>query len=124
MSRLYDFMTIVAVVLAIAFFVFAPPRAHASLTNPEAVNFSTSVSTASAQILPADPLRRYLLIQNPCTVNIGVNPTAGTAAIGSAGTFTLFPGGSWEFKDRDVPQNAMTAIAASGTCAVSIMEIR
>lgn len=98
--------------------------AQASFTLPAAVNLSTTVSTSSATILTADNTRRYLLIQNVCAQNIGVNPTGGTAAIGTAGTFTLLPGGSWEFEGENVPRGAMTAISASGSCGISIMGIQ
>lgn len=118
-----------AVTLLVIFLLMGAPLllmkpAGASVTLPAAVSFSTTVGAASAAILPANNARRYLLIQNVCASNIGINPTAGTAAIGTAGTFTLFPGGSWEFRDADVPRGAMTAISASGTCGISIIEMQ
>lgn len=99
--------------------------AHASQLSPSVWDRSTSVSTSSAAILPADNgSRRYLLIENVCTSNVGISVDSTTAAIASAGTVTLTPGGSLEFKAPDVPQNAFNAISASGTCAITIWEIR
>lgn len=99
-------------------------QAHASITNPVAIDYSTTVTTSSSQILPADPSRRYLLITNVCSDNIGISITGTAAAIGSAGTVTLFPGGSMEFTDQNVPQNALNGIAGSGTCAITMWGIQ
>lgn len=113
------------IVQALFFAMLAVPKiAGASIALPVAVSRSATVTTSSAQILPLDHTRRYLLVVNVCAVNVGINPTGGTAAIGSAGTITLFPGGSLEFTDYAVPRNAMTGIAASGSCPVTIMELQ
>lgn len=101
-----------------------PYQAKADATNPEAASCSTTVGTSSASILVANKNRRYLLIQNVSSVNLGVSTHNGTAAIGTAGTVTLLPGGSIEFKDKDVPRNAMTGICASGTCQVTCIEVQ
>lgn len=84
---------------------------------------SRTVSSSSTELVPANKLRRYLLIQNiDDTINVGVNP-GGTAAIGTAGTITLLPGGSVVFEGEGIPQNAFNVISASGTPAVSVWEI-
>lgn len=106
-----------------ALLVLALP-AQASPTAPEVFDRSTTVADSSAEILASSTLRRYLLIQNISSVNLGVNTANGTAAIGTAGTVTLFPGGSIEFTGKDVPQNAMKGICASGTCQITIIEVR
>lgn len=123
-SRLFGSIAAALLLYAAAILLFLLQPAQASLTNPAAVNKSTTVTGSSSQILPADSSRRYLLIVNVCSQNIGISITGTTAAIGTAGTVTLFPGGSMEFTGRDVPQNALNGISASGTCGVTIWEIR
>lgn len=77
---------------------------------------STAVlGTASLTLVSANPGRRYLIIQNVSAVNIGVNPFGNVAAIGSAGTFTIVPGGSWVFENNEICTSAFTIIAASGS---------
>lgn len=100
---------------------FSPP-ASADKLNPVVENISVSVTTSSSTVIPARKGRRYLLIQNVGTVNVGVS--IGTASIGSAGTFTLLPDavGVLVFEGDFVPWNAFNAIAASGTGVLSIWE--
>lgn len=118
----YLFRMVLAVVL-IGFTGRAVAPAFATFADPQLVNLSKSVSTA-AEIIPADRNRRYLLIQNVCASNIGISPTGTTPAIGTAGTVTLLPGGSLELTGVNVPHNAINAISASGTCGITIWEIR
>ncbi len=117
------FLIFIVLLTLISF--FPPHQAHASFNVPHMYDRSISVGASSVAILPAESNRKYLLIENVCSgQNIGINQDAATAAIGSAGTITLFPGGSLEFKGSDVPDNAFTAISASGTCAITIKEIQ
>lgn len=110
-------------VFLLAFLAVNPARA--SITEPEAISCSTTVSNSSATILAADKKRRLLLIQNvDPDEDLGVNPQGGTAAIGTAGTVTLVPNASITFNGKDVPQNAMTGICESGTCQITCIEIR
>ncbi len=87
---------------------------------------SGAITNASAQIVPANRRRKYLLIQNLDTLlKVGINP-GGTAAIGSPGTITLLPGGTLTFEGNNgqaVPQNAFSAIAESGTPSLTVWEI-
>ncbi len=122
MKRLKIGLLVIAIVMASA--LPGPGPAQASISIPALLDESTTISGASAQIIAADQFsaRRYLIIQNVCAVNIGLS--SGTAVIGAAGTVTLFPGGSIEFRDAYVPQGAFNAIAASGSCGLTIWEIK
>lgn len=96
------------------------PDAYAS---PLINDRSAALSTASAEVLPVNKRRRYLLIQNVGAVNVGVNILGGTAAIGTAGTVTLAPLGSLVFEQPGfVPTCGFSAIAASGTPGLTIWE--
>ncbi len=76
-----------------------------------------NIGTSSVPILAANVARRYIIIQNISAVNIGVTPGT-TAAIGTEGTFTLTPGGSFVFESSTACTNAWQAIAASGASNV------
>jgi hypothetical protein len=79
------------------------------------VDYSISSLTGSSQSLVSkDSTRSFILVHNPGSANIGVNPTGGTAAIGSAGTITLVPNGTMTFNIDGIPANAMTVIGTSG----------
>lgn len=98
--------------------------AHADTLTPTASTArSVSVSTSSVEILPVNKRRRYLLIENVCANNVGIALSGTTAALGTAGTMTLFPGGALEFYEPVVPKNAFNAIAATGSCGLTILEI-
>lgn len=114
------FRAVLAAVLILGFSLVQP--ASADKLNPVVANKSVSVSTSSATVIAAKKGRRYLLIQNVGTVNIGIS--IGTAVIGAAGTFTLLPGGvgTLVFEGDWVPGNAFNAIAASGTGYLSVWE--
>jgi hypothetical protein len=71
----------------------------------------TSASGASETVMAANASRHSLIIQNTGNANCGVNPTGGTAAIGGAGTLTLFPGGSYQ--PRVPTLSAVTAICTA-----------
>ncbi len=78
-----------------------------------------SLTGASQALLGLNGNRQFLLIQNIGSANIGVNLTGGAAAIGSAGTITLAPGGSLIFA-LWVPQGAVAVI---GTAAQAVTAI-
>ena len=60
---------------------------------PGGIDRSGSVGTTSTQLAPANTARKTLNIQNiHASQNLGVNEFGGTAAIGTAGTYTLTPG--------------------------------
>ena len=89
--------------------------------NPSIIDRSGTATTTSAEILAGNGQRRALLIQNISSVNVGLS--TGTAAIGTAGTLTLAAGQSLSFDGPTCPLNALNAIAASGTAAITIWEI-
>lgn len=93
-----------------------------STLTPTLVDMSTSLTAVSGPLLPANPNRRSLLIQNISAVNIGVNIDTATAAIGTIGTVTLLPNERITAEGPDCPKNAFTGISASGTAAVTAWE--
>lgn len=72
-----------------------------------------ALSGVSQALLAANRGRRYLLIQNTGSANIGVNLVGGAAVIGGLGTITLAAGGSFECDAEDVVTNAMTVIGTA-----------
>lgn len=83
-----------------------------------ATNRSGTANTSSGQIVASNTARRGLEIQNIGANNIGINEFGGTAAIGTAGTYTLAPGASMRVRTS----NAVTAIAATGATAFTATE--
>lgn len=77
---------------------------------PASTNRSGTATTTSAQLAPANTLRKGLNIQNIGANNIGVNEQGGTAVIGTAGTYTLAPGASLNVKTN----RQINVIAATG----------
>lgn len=61
---------------------------------PAGTDRSGTAGTASTQLSPANANRRGLDIQNISANSIGINEFGGTAAIGTAGTYTLAAGTS------------------------------
>lgn len=72
----------------------------------------TSATGASQTLMAANATRHSMTVVNTGNANCGVNPTGGTAAIGGAGTLTLFPGGA--YTPRIPTLSAVTAICTSG----------
>lgn len=85
---------------------------------PAGTDRSGTAATVSGQIVAANASRRGLEIQNIGANNIGINEFGGTAAIGTAGTFTLVPGASRHIRTN----RAITAIAATGATAFAATE--
>lgn len=77
---------------------------------------TASLGTSSTQLVAANAQRKYLIIENVGTVNIGCSYT--TAVIGGAGTVTLVPNGSWTFEGNFIYTGAIKCIAASGSSNV------
>ena len=90
----------------------------ASQSLPAGTNRSGTATTTSAQLAPANSSRRGLNIQNIGANNIGVNEFAGTAAIGTAGTYTLAPGASMNVRTNQ----QVNVIAATASTAFSATE--
>jgi hypothetical protein len=83
------------------------------------VDASISSLSGSSQLLIAENnTRTGLLIMNVGTANVGIAfaPLSGTAtaAIGSAGTYTLVPGRAYEPDGGFVPSNAIYVIGTAG----------
>lgn len=83
-----------------------------------ATDRSGTATTTSAQIVAANTARRGLEIQNIGANNIGINEFSGTAAIGTAGTYTLTPNSSMRVRTN----RAITAIAATASTAFTATE--
>lgn len=94
--------------------------ANKSSSNVGLVDKSISSLSGSSQLLMAEnETRGALYIMNVGSSNIGVAfapiGSAATAAIGSAGTFTLIPNGSLTAGDGGfVPTNAIYVIGTAG----------
>ena len=85
---------------------------------PGGTDRSGTATTSSAQIVAANTARNGLYIQNIGANNIGVNEFGGTAAIGTAGTYTLAPRASMSVRTN----RAITAIAATESTAFTATE--
>lgn len=85
---------------------------------PAATDRSGTATTSNAQLAAANTSRRGLEIQNIGANNIGVNEFGGTAAIGTAGTYTLAPGASMRVRTNRL----VNVIAATGSTAFTATE--
>jgi hypothetical protein len=92
------------------------PTTTGSLTS--GTNRSGTATTTSSQLAPANTTRRGLNIQNIGANNIGVNEFGGTAAIGTAGTYTIVPGGQMSV----ATSSAINVIAATASTAYTATE--
>lgn len=94
--------------------------ANKSSTSVALIDKSISSLSGSSQLLMAEnQTRGAVLIMNTGTSNIGIAfatlGSTATAAIGSAGTYTLVPGGSYVGGDGGfVPVNAIYVIGTAG----------
>lgn len=83
-----------------------------------------SVDTSGSLVLPADPFRVYLGIQNRDTSNnikIFVLPKGSVAPASTSALFyTVAPGQLWERRGNDCPANAIFVASATGTIAVIV----
>lgn len=74
----------------------------------------SSLTGASQSLLAQDMVRTFVLIENPSASNsIAVNLTGGTAALNTAGSVMIAPGGSL-WCDEFVVTNAITVIGTAG----------
>lgn len=85
---------------------------------PAGTDRSASATTTSTQLAAANTARRGLEIQNIGANNVGINEFGNTAAIGTAGTYTLAPGASMRVRTN----RAVTMIAATATTALTATE--
>lgn len=78
----------------------------------------TATTTSGGLNVPANSARRGLVGQNIGINNIGFNEFGGTAAIGTAGTYTVPPGASFSISTA----NAINFVATTGNTVVSMTE--
>lgn len=76
----------------------------------------TATTTSGAANIPANALRTGAEGQNISTVVIGFREDGGVAAIGTAGTYTVQPGGTFKIRTSGL----VNFIAASGTAAITV----
>lgn len=81
-------------------------------------NRSGTAGTTASTLAPANTSRVGLEVQNISANNIGINEIGGTAAIGTAGTYTVAPGGSFRVRTN----RAISVIAASASSAYTATE--
>lgn len=81
-----------------------------------------SLSGSSQSLLSQDMTRSFVMVHNPGNATIAVNPTGGTAALNTAGSFNITVNGTMTFNTGSIPGNAMTVIGTAGqpvTCITS-----
>lgn len=78
----------------------------------------TATTTSGGLTVAANAARRFLMGQNISAVTIGFHEHGGTAAIGTAGTYTVAAGTPFSISTT----NAVNFIAASGTAAITMTE--
>ncbi len=79
---------------------------------------SGTAGTSSATLAAANSSRRGLEIQNVSANNIGINEFGGTAAIGSAGTYTIAAGAQFRVRTN----RAISVIASAANSAYTATE--
>lgn len=81
-----------------------------------------TLTTTSAEVLPASEWRNYLMVHNPNDFDVWVSLDE-AAVVGGAGSFVLFPGGSLTFESVAIPRNAVHALTtAESATALTIYE--
>lgn len=106
--------------------VMAPP----SPTNPMAIQqnpasasgsvLGATVGTSSTQVLAAAAARKFLAIDNESTTAAIACAFGATAALNTAGSFTIEPGWTRTWGGSFVPSDAVNCIAASGSAPVTL----
>lgn len=84
----------------------------------DGTNRSGTANTTAAVLAPANSSRLGLELQNIGANNIGVNEIGGAAAIGTAGTYTIAPGGTFRVRTA----RAISVIAATGATPYTATE--
>jgi len=90
---------------------------NAPLT-PGANRSGTATTTSGALSVGSNAARKGLIGQNIGTNMIGFNEFGGTAAIGTAGTYSVPPGASFSISTT----NTITFVASTADTAVSMTE--
>lgn len=82
----------------------------------------TLPAATSTALLPANPNRKYLCIQNvstgDATLNFSATAVAGQGLVLSAGAAAGGQGAAWTWESTGVPQDAINAISTPGTVLV------
>lgn len=93
-----------------------------ALTHVYPVAKGVGIPNASTSVLPANPNRNFLLIQNSDNaLIIGVRLDGGIAVINAPNTITLAPGATMLF-DVAVPMGAVTAISSGAGAQLTVYE--
>lgn len=101
--------------------IFTQPASGSTQTTqtsplPAGTDRSGTAGTTSAQLAAANATRRGLNIQNISANNLGINEFGGTAAIGTAGTYTLAAGATLNVRtNRQI--NVIASAASSAYTA-------
>jgi hypothetical protein len=96
-----------------------PPAATGNLFD---LSPPVSIGTSAVQVAPVNLSRQYLVIQNESsTASVGCN-TAPNPQIGTPGTITLLPYGSWAFSGNFVPTAGFWCVASIAATPVTIKE--
>lgn len=86
---------------------------------PAGTDRSNTATTTAQTLIAANPARKSLKGQNVGVNNIGINEVGGVAAIGSVGTYTVAPGGSFTINTN----RAVSLIAATGPTVFTATEV-
>lgn len=85
-------------------------------------NRSATVATTASTLMPANPIRQGWKVKNDCSVAVWVN-FDGTATAGAgSGNIQIVAGGYLSSEPGFVETGAMSAIASSGTCNLTVRE--
>jgi hypothetical protein len=85
-------------------------------------NRSASVTTTASTLMAANTGRQGWKVKNDCTVAVWVNFDATATVAPGSGNFQIPAGGYLSSEPGFVETGAMSAIAASGTCALTARE--
>lgn len=85
-------------------------------------NRSAAVAITASTLMPANPIRQGWKVKNDCSVAVWVN-FDGTATAGAgSGNIQIVAGGYLSSEPGFVETGAMSAIASSGTCNLTVRE--
>lgn len=86
------------------------------------VNRSTTVTTTAANVMPQNSARSGWKVRNDCSVSVWINFDGAAAATPGSGNVQVVAGGYLASEPGFVETGAMSAVAASGTCALTARE--
>lgn len=88
-----------------------------------ATDRSITATTASQTLADANADRKGLLVKNDTTIDVWISFTGAAVAAAGAGSYRIAANGGWYETGGVVPTSAVTIIAASGTPAISALEV-